>query len=247
MPIEQKKLESLIANKFPESKIWVLSGPNMYDSLCRGEFAEATIGTDQEEVGITISKLFNPIIFRTNVTKDRLGVELCGVLKNIIALGCGFIDAYSYSNARATLIRYGLHEMYRLSQKILPTVLFSTFFESSAGIGDLILTTHSGRGILLSKTYAEEYNLNYFKELEIYEKWDLLESRLFNNMKLPDWHTAFHVGKLLEIRGWYLEFPLLYIIYEIVWKDVNPRKIIEILSSIQSPKISQSPRYSLFS
>ncbi|GIS52369.1 MAG: glycerol-3-phosphate dehydrogenase [NAD(P)+] [Paracoccaceae bacterium] len=237
----------LIKKKFPESKICVLSGPNMYDSLCRGEFAEATIGTDQEEVGITISKLFNPIIFRTNVTKDRLGVELCGVLKNIIALGCGFIDAYSYSNARATLIRYGLHEMYRLSQKILPTVLFSTFFESSAGIGDLILTTHSGRGILLSKTYAEEYNLNYFKELEIYEKWDLLESRLFNNMKLPDWHTAFHVGKLLEIRGWYLEFPILYIIYEIVWKDVNPRKMIEVLSSIQSPKISQSPRYSLFS
>jgi len=237
----------LIKKKFPKSKICVLSGPNMYDSLSRGEFAEATIGTENEGDGITISKLFNPNSFRTNVTKDRLGVELCGVFKNIIALGCGFLDAYSYSNARAALIRYGLHEMYRLSQKIFPTVLRSTFFESPAGIGDLILTTHSGRGILLSKTYAEEYDLKYFKELDIYEKWELLESRLFGNMKLPDWHTAYHVGKLLEFRGLYSEFPVMYIIYEIVWKNVNPRKIIEVLSFIQSPKDLPSPQYSLFS
>ena len=63
----------------------------MYDSLCRGEFAEATIGIDQEEVGLTITNY--SIRLFLNITKDRLGVELVSS-ENIIALGCGFIDAY---------------------------------------------------------------------------------------------------------------------------------------------------------
>jgi glycerol-3-phosphate dehydrogenase len=134
--------------------------------------------------------------------------------------------------------------MYQLSLKLRYTVSHETFFESASGIGDLILTTHSGRGCLLSKTYAEEYDLKYFNELEAPERWELLESRLFGNMKLPDWHTAYGVGKLLEIRGWFLEFPLLYRIYEIVWKDIHPKKIIEVLSVIKPKPIEK--HYSLF-
>ena len=234
----------LIKTRFPYSKVCVLTGPNMYDSLARGEFAEATIASEYSQVGTIVSKLFNRSFFKTDIIRDRVGAELAGVLKNIIALGTGFIDVYSGSNAIAALIRSGLHEMYQLSLKLRYTVSYEAFFESASGIGDLLLTTHSGRGILLSKTYAEEYDLKYFKDLEAPERWELLESRLFGNMKLPDWHTAYGVGKLLEIRGWFLEFPLLYRIYEIVWKDIHPQKIMEVLSVIKPKPIKR--QYSLF-
>ena len=234
----------IIKNRFPYSKVCVLSGPNMYDSLARGEFAEATIASEYSQVGTIISKLFNRSVFKTDIIRDRVGAELAGVFKNIIALGSGFIETHSGSNAKASLIRNGLREMYQLSLKLRYNVSYETFFESACGIGDLILTNYSGRGLILSKTYAEEYNEAYFKALEAPERWELLESRLFGNMKLPDWHTAYGVGQLLEIHGWFLEFPLLYRIYEIVWKDINPQKIIEVLYAVKPKPIKTE--YSLF-
>lgn len=57
-------------------------------------FCEATIGYNAgaEENATVLQKLFNTKTFSVNIVEDVPGVELCGALKNIVALGAGFSD-----------------------------------------------------------------------------------------------------------------------------------------------------------
>lgn len=75
------------------SEVCVMMGANVADEMARDEFCEATIGClDTEGAGRIVQRLFDCPTFRVEVTPDPLGVELCGALKNVVALGAGFCD-----------------------------------------------------------------------------------------------------------------------------------------------------------
>lgn len=72
---------------------------------------------------------------------DVDGVELCGALKNIIAIAVGISAGLGYGdNAKAALITKGIHEICLLGTVI--SCKEKTFYDL-AGIGDLIVTATS--------------------------------------------------------------------------------------------------------
>eukprot|EP00003_Mantamonas_plastica_P004947 TRINITY_DN1396_c0_g1_i2.p1 TRINITY_DN1396_c0_g1~~TRINITY_DN1396_c0_g1_i2.p1 ORF type:complete len:111 (-),score=38.26 TRINITY_DN1396_c0_g1_i2:808-1140(-) len=83
-----------------------LSGANIANEIARDKFAEATIGYNVKENGQLYQKLFHRKMFRVNIVPDVTGVQLCGALKNIVALAAGFSDGLSYgSNTKSALMR----------------------------------------------------------------------------------------------------------------------------------------------
>lgn len=69
-----------------------LSGANIADEVALERFCETTIGSRSNEDGELFFKLFNTNYFHVNVIRDYVGVELCGALKNVVAVGAGISD-----------------------------------------------------------------------------------------------------------------------------------------------------------
>jgi glycerol-3-phosphate dehydrogenase (NAD+) len=70
----------------------VLMGANIANEVAMDKFCETTIGAYSASDGQVYKKLFDTPNFRVTVVQDVAGVELCGALKNIVAIAAGLVD-----------------------------------------------------------------------------------------------------------------------------------------------------------
>jgi glycerol-3-phosphate dehydrogenase (NAD(P)+) len=79
--------------------------------------------------------------FRVYTSTDVIGAELCGALKNVIAIAVGISDGCGYGdNTKAMLMTRGLAEVSRLGERLGGN---RETFSGLAGVGDLIVTCTS--------------------------------------------------------------------------------------------------------
>lgn len=124
-----------------ERPISVLSGPNIAREIAGGLPAASVVASPDAEVARRIQATFACDNFRAYSNPDHVGVELGGVLKNVIALAAGMSDGMKLGdNAKAALVTRGVIEMARLGEALGGRRL--TFFGLS-GLGDLITTCDS--------------------------------------------------------------------------------------------------------
>jgi glycerol-3-phosphate dehydrogenase (NAD(P)+) len=123
------------------ARIAALSGPNLAAEIARGLPASAVIASADAELGDRIVARLSRREFRLYTNPDVLGVELCGALKNIIAIAAGAADGLGFGdNGKAGLMTRGLAEMTRLGIAAGANPLT---FAGLAGIGDVIATCGS--------------------------------------------------------------------------------------------------------
>ena len=92
------------------------------------------------ENGELFKLAFDCPALKVGTVQDTVGVELCGALKNIVAIGAGFCDGLGYGgNTKAAIIRIGLKEMMKFCKMFYSGVSDDTFLES-CGVADLITT-----------------------------------------------------------------------------------------------------------
>lgn len=123
------------------NKIVALSGPTHAEEVARD--LPTTIVSACEDISVAekVQNIFTNENMRVYTNTDVKGVELCGALKNIIALASGISTGLGYGdNARAALITRGLAEMKRLGKKM---GCLDETFSGLAGMGDLIVTASS--------------------------------------------------------------------------------------------------------
>jgi glycerol-3-phosphate dehydrogenase (NAD(P)+) len=123
------------------ARIAALSGPNLAQEIARGLPASAVIASTDPALGERIVARLSRREFRLYTNPDVLGVELCGALKNIIAIAAGAADGLGFGdNGKAGLMTRGLAEMTRLGIAAGANPLT---FAGLAGIGDVIATCGS--------------------------------------------------------------------------------------------------------
>ena len=123
-------------------RIAALSGPNLAQEIARGLPASAVIASEDPKLGDRVVERLSRREFRLYTNPDVLGVELCGALKNIIAIAAGAADGLGFGdNGKAGLMTRGLAEMTRVGIAAGANPLT---FAGLAGIGDVIATCGSG-------------------------------------------------------------------------------------------------------
>jgi glycerol-3-phosphate dehydrogenase (NAD(P)+) len=123
-------------------RVAALSGPNLAAEIARGLPASAVVGALDGPRAKRIQARVGSRSFRVYVNADIVGVELCGALKNIIAIAAGAADGLGFGdNGKAGLMTRGLAEMIRVG---LAAGANPLTFAGLAGIGDVIATCGSG-------------------------------------------------------------------------------------------------------
>lgn len=124
-----------------EFRIAALSGPTHAEEVAVGIPTCIVSASEDEETAKEVQRLFVGSCIRPYTNTDIKGVEICGALKNIVALACGIsVGTGCGDNTRAALITRGMAEITKLGMAMGCS---AQVFYGLAGIGDLIVTATS--------------------------------------------------------------------------------------------------------
>ncbi len=116
----------------------VLSGPSFAREVAAGLPAAVMLASKSQTFLNDLMTRFNHPLFRTYPTHDVIGLEVGGLVKNVIAIATGISDGLALgANARSAIMTFGLAEMTRLGISLGAQ---ADTFTGLAGLGDLILT-----------------------------------------------------------------------------------------------------------
>jgi glycerol-3-phosphate dehydrogenase (NAD(P)+) len=115
-----------------------LSGPTFAIEVARQLPAAVTVAAYDEAVAKTAQEILSTQNMRVYTSTDVIGVQMGGVVKNVIAIAAGISDGLGLGqNARAALITRGLAEMTRLAVRMGADAMT---LAGLPGLGDLVLT-----------------------------------------------------------------------------------------------------------
>ncbi|MDQ0633516.1 glycerol-3-phosphate dehydrogenase (NAD(P)+) [Arthrobacter pascens] len=149
----------------PEDRVAVVSGPNLAMEIARGEPTASVVACADSATAAWIARHCTAPYFRPYTTTDVVGVEIGGIVKNVIALAVGICEGKQMGdNTKASVITRGLAETSRLA---LALGGHANTISGLAGLGDLVATCSSplsrnhtagrllGRGLTLDQVNEE--------------------------------------------------------------------------------------------
>jgi glycerol-3-phosphate dehydrogenase (NAD(P)+) len=210
-------------------QLGVLAGPNIAAEIARGLPAGTVVASAFPRViDRARSALASPVL-RVFAATDVQGVELCGALKNVVAIAAGMADELRVGdNAKAFLVTRGMAELTRLA--------FAMGAEAStmtglAGIGDLMVTCAS----------ALSRNHRVGAALARGENLDDVVARL--GMVAEGVYASSSAQALARVHG--LDLPLFERIERVLSGELSASQALSELMSLPAgrdvPRLSKEP------
>lgn len=188
------------------AQVLCLSGPSFAREVVKKIPTAVTLAADDIEAAKHIQQIFSTNTFRVYTSLDKIGVEVAGALKNVIALAAGVCDGLGFGhNTRAALITRGLAEISRLGVRMGAHPLT---FSGLAGVGDLLLTC-TGE---LSRNRTVGFQLGQGRKIQNI----LAEMRMVAEGVKTARSVHFLAGRL-EV-----EMPICERAYQVLYEDKNP-------------------------
>ncbi|MDD5218873.1 MAG: NAD(P)-dependent glycerol-3-phosphate dehydrogenase [Candidatus Omnitrophica bacterium] len=208
-----------------ETRVVVVSGPSHAAEVARGIPTLVVAASSNENDAGLVQSAIADTYFRVYVQTDVLGVELGGVLKNVIAIAAGVSDGLGFGdNTKSGLISRGLLEMVRLGIRMGANP--NTFYGLS-GLGDLITTSFSphGRNLLVGRELGKGRKLG-----EILQSMEMVAEGV---------HSAASVYALGQKYG--LDLPIVREVYKMVLEDKDPKQAV--LDLLNRPAYQELKQY----
>lgn len=191
-------------------RVVALSGPTHAEEVAICLPTLIVSASEDEGAAKLVQETFSNETLRVYTNDDIRGVELCGALKNIVALAAGMSEGLGYGdNAKAALITRGLAEITRLGEAL---GCDESTFSGLAGIGDIVVTATSNHsrnhnaGVLLGQGYS-------------------LEETLQKIGMVVEGVNALEAAKQLE-KKYQVELPIIDAIYDIIHDKLNVNEVL---------------------
>jgi glycerol-3-phosphate dehydrogenase (NAD(P)+) len=209
-------LTNVLAEELPmvdPNAIVALSGPNHAEEVARRIPSATVVSTPVLKYAEEVQDLLISPVFRVYTNPDRIGVQLGGALKNIIALAAGISDGLGFGdNSKAALVTRGLVEMSRIG-----VVLGAqpTTFSGLAGVGDLFVTA------------ASKHSRNAWAGRELGKGKSLAEITASTKMVVEGVHTTKAAYKIAKQHN--IEMPITFITYKILFENLSAQEGVSYL------------------
>ncbi len=206
-------MSELIRHESLAVRVGCLAGPNLASEINDHQPAATVVASHFDEVINLGQKLLKSDRFGVFGNNDLIGVELCGVLKNIIAIGAGAINGLGYGeNTKGLLVSRGMVEMIYLGKALGGNV---EAFLGLAGVGDLV-TTCSSR---LSRNFTLGYRL---------AQGEPLPSILDSMEEVAEGVNTIKIVKKLA-DNYRIRAPITNTLYQVLFEDLSLEEGLQLL------------------
>lgn len=206
------------AGKIPEDKIAVLYGPSHAEEVSREVPTAIVAASSNLATAEIVQNAFITPYFRVYASRDVIGVELGGSLKNVIALAAGICDGANFGdNTKAALITRGLVEINRIGVKLGAN---PSTFAGLSGLGDLVVTCMSqhSRNRYVGEQIGKGRNLD-----------DILNEMSMVAEGVKTTKSAYDLSKKESI-----EMPITEQVYKTLFENKPPIKAMKDLMTRES-------------
>jgi glycerol-3-phosphate dehydrogenase (NAD(P)+) len=206
-------MSGILRTTMPRAQAAVLSGPSLALEVARGIPAAVVAAHEDLEVAKKAQVLFHRPAFRVYATRDVLGVELGGAVKNVVAIAAGIGDGFGFGdNSKAGLITRAIAEMRRLG---VARGASAETFSGLSGLGDLVVTCYSK----LSRNRAFGERVGRGEKVEA-----ILGSTRTVAEGYPTAKAAWQLGRTLGI-----ETPIIDEVHGMLYQNKAVRKAVQDL------------------
>lgn len=193
--------------------IAVISGPSFAIDILSKMPIGLTLATTSTKAEKLIKDTLQNSHIKLRTTNDIYGTEICGSIKNVIAIASGILDGLGANEStKAMFITESLHDIRELIRNLGGdgnTIL------SFAGFGDLLLTC----------TSTKSRNFSFGRILATGTKKEIEEYK--NTHTIEGLYTLQSIYTLINKKN--VDMPIIDLIYDIIFKDTKTKELFTFL------------------
>ncbi len=207
-------VNEIIQEELDTNDIAVISGPSFAIDVANKVPVGLTLACKNKETTDMIYEAFSNAHFKLRICSDIIGTEVCGAIKNVIAIASGMLAGMKLpESTSAMLITESVHDIKDLIKGLGGD---GDTISSFAGFGDLLLTATSTKsrnfsfGLLVGSGASREEIDNYI-----------------NNTTIEGLYTLTSIKELLTSIN--AKMPIVDLLHDIIYEDKKPKDLIRFL------------------
>ena len=203
-----------VFKKHCKNKIAVISGPSFAVDIVKEVPIGLSLATKYNSVDIVVRKCFENELTKFRRTNDIIGVEVCGSIKNVMAIASGMLEGMNATpSTKALFLTESMNDIKELLFALggkKKTIL------SFAGFGDILMTSTSSSsrnfsfGCLIGEGKSKQVVDNYLKETTV-----------------EGMYTLQSIHKLVKKKN--VKMPIINLIYDIINGKKEKEEILSFL------------------
>ena len=208
-----KFLTDVVLDYINTNRLAVISGPTFAVDIIKDVPIGLSLGTTNELTKKTIMQAFINPKTKIRPTLDIIGIEICGAIKNVMAIASGMLEGMNVADStKALFLTEALNDIKEIIDVLggnKKTIL------SFAGFGDILMTC----------TSQNSRNFTFGKMLGSGKKEEAIKYR--ENTTIEGLYTLKSIQKLLQNTGACI--PIIDLIYDIIYNEKSNEEMLKFL------------------